>query len=173
MKNVLNLLLISIFLFITSCTTVIEDGGDPQDIQTYDTEYTPVYMSRETLNNSVQVKPPQAIESAGKIYRTDTHLFINDLRKGVHIFLNTDLSNPQALAFIEVPGCVDMAVRGAYLYLDNAVDLVTINVFDPANPVFESRQQDVFPQGDLTTPPDGGQFTHDPSQGYIVKWIKN
>jgi len=60
---------------------------------------------------------------------------------------------PKNLGFISVPGCVDMAMRYDCLYVDNGVDLVTIDLgAGVTNMVVTDRIKYVFPE---LAPPDG------------------
>jgi GAF domain-containing protein len=60
-------------------------------------------------------------------------LFINERGKGIHIFDNNDKTNPVPLSFINIPGSFDVAVKGNIMYVDSFVDLVVLDITDPAN----------------------------------------
>ena len=73
------------------------------------------------------------------------YIFVNEYRSGVHVIDNTDPSAPEIVAFIEISGNVDMAVRGTTLYADSYVDLVAIDISDPFQATEVGRLTDVFP----------------------------
>jgi hypothetical protein len=131
-------------------------------------EYTPVFMSRETLENSVRYIPgAREIVQTGKIYYRKPYIYVNERYKGVHVINNTNPSQPVNEGFILAPGCIDMAVKGNILYLDNAVDLVS---FDLESKQVTKRLRDVFPE---PISPDGFVYYgyYNRSAGYIlVEW---
>ncbi len=107
--------------------------------------FDPVYVSLETVRQDIRMSAPQEMETTGKIYIYQQYLFINEPEKGVHIFDNTSPSNPVGLGFLDIPGNVDIAVRGNYLYADSYIDLVVFDLSDPENPNFVQRLENVFP----------------------------
>jgi hypothetical protein len=88
---------------------------------------------------------PVEIDTTGKIYVKDSYLYINELYDGIHVIDNTDPSSPERIAFIPIPGNVDMAIKGTTLYADSYVDLVAIDIADPLNAVEVARIEDAFP----------------------------
>ncbi|MCC5945944.1 MAG: hypothetical protein JJT94_13515 [Bernardetiaceae bacterium] len=155
-----------LLLGVTACYNLSEEvvPGKP-------TEFEPLYITRSALNSSIQKKPAQPLKKPGKIYVRDPYLFINEQLKGVHIFDNRNPRSPRPLAFIEVPGCVDMAVKNNILYVDNVVDLVAIDITNPEQPREVHRIAEAFPQANRLFPPDGLYYEHDSTKGYIVEWI--
>ena len=134
--------------------------------------YEPVYMTRSELEGSVKyVEGERRMSDPGKIYVHGDRIFVNEKYRGVHIIDNSDPRNPRQTGFLVVPGCIDMAVKGEIVYVDNAVDLVT---FDMASRTVTSRIRDYFPEHNVS--PDGRQHDY-PSgrpQGYIlVRWDKS
>lgn len=108
-------------------------------------EYTPILMSRSQLEQSVVKKTPQPIVNPGKIYSYGQYILINEQYKGIHIINNLDRKRPENIAFIQVPGCMDFAVKNNMLYVDNAVDLVAINIQDINNIQTTKRVKDALP----------------------------
>jgi hypothetical protein len=110
----LSIKIIVVFIFI-SCFRRVEEP-EPE------TKYSPILIERSVLENSFKVETPREVIRAGKIYYKDNYLLINELYKGIHVY---DISNPKspvAISFIKIIGYIDMAIRGNYLYVDNAVD---------------------------------------------------
>jgi hypothetical protein len=107
--------------------------------------FEPVYLLPADMRKPVVTEAARGLEQPGKIYYYQDYLLINEINKGIHIIDNRNPSSPQALAFINIPGNVDMAVRNNILYADNYVDLVTLDISTPANPVYLSRTENVFP----------------------------
>ena len=130
---------ISLILGTTGC---LEDKCDA--VRTY-TYYTPILKSKEDIRIPIVIDEPQELINPGKIYYFQNYLFINEREEGIHIFDNSDPSNPVNLSFIQIPGNIDMAVQGTYLYADNHMDLITMDISNPAQPMYVSRTEDVFP----------------------------
>jgi hypothetical protein len=130
----------------------------------YYNAYTPVFMERSELERSVFfVEGFREMEQPGKIWVSDERIFVNDKYKGVHIIDNSTPASPRQIGFIMAPGCLDMAVRGEIIYLDNAVDLVA---FDMATGKVTERLKNYFPP---LTKPDGSRF-YDPTDLIVVEW---
>lgn len=109
------------------------------------TAYVPTYMSYEDMRMPVQLKAASPIAEMGKIYMKDQYLFVNEKYKGIHIFDNSNPAAPVNLSFIDIPGNVDLAIKGTYLFADSYVDLVVLNIRDIDDPVEVARIQNIFP----------------------------
>lgn len=130
----------------------------------------PQYMSYDNMRQPVKSVAANAIQTSGKIYIKDNYLFINEKFKGIHVFDNTNPAAPVNLSFIDIPGNVDLAVRGNYLYADNYVDLVVIDISNITAPFEVARIKDIFP---YTIPGTTGMYpiaNIDQQQGVIVGW---
>ena len=112
--------------------------------ETYDV-YAPVYMSYEEFRKPITSGSVHPLEEFGKIYVKDNFIYVNELYKGVHVINNQDPSNPEIIAFINIPGNVDIAIRDNILYADSWVDLVVVDISDPTNVSEIKRIEDVFP----------------------------
>jgi hypothetical protein len=114
------------------------------DERMYYGEYVPVFMERTELEKSVfYVSEGRELENPGKIYYKSPYIYINERYKGVHVIDNTNPSSPKNIGYIVAPGCLDVAIKGNVMYLDNAVDLVA---FDLDSKQVTTREQDVFPE---------------------------
>jgi hypothetical protein len=85
--------------------------------------FRPVYQTKDQVKAGIKNAPSVEIEKPGKIILKDHYLFLNDVDKGVHIIDIADPANPKKISFISIPGCVDMAINGNYLYADCYTDL--------------------------------------------------
>jgi hypothetical protein len=133
--------------------------------------YRPIYQTRSEIEKVVFSKA-QPLKIPGKIYIKDGYLFVNESGKGVHIFDNKDPKNPQKIAFYQIPGNVDIAIRGNILYADNGRDLLSIEVTNPKEAKLLNRMQDVFPN-QAFPPFTGVNFECvDNSKGVVVGWEK-
>lgn len=147
MKSIISInLLISLLLLFTSCPP-------PEDYYYEYSAYKPILMTRTDLENSIKFWGAENLNNPGNIYYKTPYLYIVEKFKGVHVINNTDPANPVNVGFICIPGCSDMAIKQSLLYVDNASDLVTIDLADNtmANMSFKSRVRNVFPE---ILPPD-------------------
>lgn len=132
--------------------------------------YKPIYATAQDLE-SIDVRPQEALENPGRIYLYENYLLINDQSKGIHIYDNTDNSNPQEVSFIAIPGNMDFSVSNGMLYADNITDMIIIDISNPEAPAYKNRIQDVFPVQQF--PDEFGAFECvDPDKGIVVGWEK-
>jgi hypothetical protein len=154
-----------LFIFFVLIAIQGSSGDDYYD-------YYAVYMDRTNLEKSVSYIETgievTEMKNPGKIYYRHPYLFINEKYKGVHVIDNTDPVKPVEKGFIVAPGCLDMAVKGNIIYLDNAVDMVS---FDLSTKEVTKRITNVFPE---LAPPNGNvRYDYDrPENLIIVEWIK-
>ncbi|MDR1170068.1 MAG: hypothetical protein LBK97_04445 [Prevotellaceae bacterium] len=132
-------------------------------------DYYAVYMDRENLERSVfYVDTGKEITNPGKIYYARQYIYVNEKYKGVHVIDNSSPEKPVKQGFIMAPGCIDMAVKGDIMYLDNAVDLVS---FDLIGRKETSRIKKVFPE--LEHPRGYIRYYEDrPENLILVEWVK-
>ena len=131
----------------------------------------PVVMGFDEFRSAVKKTTPQTLVNPGKIYFKDNYIFINEYQQGIHVVDNSNPALPVMLNFIEIPGNIDMAIKGNILYADSYIDLVAIDISDPANPVEVDRLQNAFPNvvppiEDMSYPVYGLDFT----KGVVVGW---
>jgi len=138
------------FLFIALLTMSLQSCvKDTCESEVTYTRYTPVYITVDEIRTDIQVEAPRALERPGKMYFYQNYILLNELREGLHVIDNQDPANPRKLAFIKIPGNMDMTVRNNTLYADNYIDLLSIDISDPENPVLRARTEEVFPSFDL------------------------
>jgi hypothetical protein len=134
------------------------------------TANVPVYMSFREFRSSFQKNEPVEITLPGKIYFKDDFLFVNEYGKGIHVIDNSDPANPEEIAFYEIMGNVDMAIKGNILYADSFIDLVAIDITDINNPKEVGRLMNIFPE----VVPEGDKWYPyalvDNKKGVIIDW---
>lgn len=134
------------------------------------TANSPIYMSYEELRVAVKPTATRDLENPGKIYFKDSYIFVVEELKGFHLIDVSNPSSPQKKAFVEIPGCVDIAVKENILYADSYVDLVALDVSDISNIREVKRVKDIFP---YTVPPAGNEHRMaevDKDKGVVVDW---
>jgi len=105
----------------------------------------PIYMSYPEFKSAMNVTDARDLVNPGKIYFKDNYIFINEMYEGIHIYDNSDPSNPVNKSFIELPSNLDIAIADNYLYADSYTDLVVIDISDVNNPVEIYRIDSAFP----------------------------
>ena len=102
----------------------------------------------------------------GKIYVKDNYLFVNEIKKGIHIYDNSNPEKPVEVSFLKIPGNVDIAVKENTLYADSYVDLVALDITNPKAIKEIGRVKEVFPNGNL----DGFYWYYDPTSKIIYDY---
>lgn len=132
---------------------------------TYKT-YAPVYMSYADLRKAVTSQVAQPLKTPGKIYLRGNYIFVNEVDKGIHVIDNTNPSSPQNIAFINIPGNLDLAVIGNVLYADSYIDLLALDISNPGHVTVLSRIQNMIPPRVYYT----YGYNVDTSKGVVVDW---
>jgi len=161
------LLLLTVFVAATmqSC---MKDKCQTQ--QTHFIE-EPVYITYEELRSSVASEAPRMLNKPGKIWFSNNYIFINEKDKGVHIINNVNPSSPIIEAFINIPGNMDLAVRGNTLFADSYVDLLAIDISSPSAATVTKRIENALPQrGSMGFTNMGWDFNQTDPQGVITHY---
>lgn len=127
---------------------------------------TPVYKEKAEVYANIKSNAPRSVQSPGKIFLYGNYIFLNEVDKGVHIIDNTNPSNPMTKAFINIPGNLDIAVKGSTMYADLYGDMVVVDISNPLQANFVKHINNVFPERQYTN-----GFVPD-SNLVIVDWIK-
>jgi hypothetical protein len=133
--------------------------------------YVPVYAQPSELT-SFSVESARPTRQSGKIYVYGNYIYQNDIQSGIHIIDNSQPVQPKKVAFINLPFCTELAVKGRYLYVNNVSDLVVLDLLDPKAPTLVKRIKDAFPVMDQKHPPFSNVFfvCTDADKGIVVGW---
>ena len=101
------------------------------------------------LRSGIKTMPAQELENPGKIYIKDNYLFINEIKKGIHVIDNTNPSAPKIISFIQILGNVDIAVKNNILFADSYTDFVALDISNPKDVKEVSRTNNVFVNGQV------------------------
>lgn len=123
MKKIYLLTLCVFSLFVSSC----DSDDKPHEQAKF---AVPTLKSLAQIRANVSVSAARETHSDGKIYVADQYLFYIAKEQGVHVFDNSNPAAPVNIAFINLEGVHDIAVKNNYLFADNFVDLL---VFDISN----------------------------------------
>jgi hypothetical protein len=134
--------------------------------------HEPVYLSWKDLRAAIKSEPAKPIAKRGKIGLRGNLLFVNEPNQGIHVFDNGDPAQPRPLAFLKIPGNVDLAVKGDVLFVDSFVDLVALDI--SALPAVKelNRQVDVFPYNAFQAAEPGVWYNGevDKTKGVVIRW---
>lgn len=133
--------------------------------QTY-SYFVPVYKTTAEVRANIKSNTPRLMERTGKLYIRGSYIFLNEVDKGIHIIDNGIPTAPKNVAFIDIPGNMDMAVKGNTLYADAYTDLVALDITDPLNAKMTKIVENAFPFRQYY-----GTFYPDNSK-VIVDWLK-
>lgn len=136
-KNSLLLLLAVTVFILNACTK--------DTVQHTYTIARPVLKDKAEVLANIKSNAPRGIESPGKFFMSGSYIFLNEIDKGIHIIDNSNPAAPVVKAFINIPGNLDIAVKGNTLYADLYADLVVIDITNPQAVRFEKNIPHVFP----------------------------
>lgn len=128
--------------------------------------YTPVYKPMQELRQ-VSIQAPKTITANGKLFIKNNFIYLNEVNKGFHVIDNSNPAAPRQIAFVNVPGCIDMAAKGNYLLVDNYVDLLTFDISNPAAITLVNRKENALPYRQYNY-----GFYDDSARGIIVRFDK-
>jgi hypothetical protein len=128
----------------------------------------PIQISFKVLENSI-ANGTATLVNPGKIYLKDNYLFINEIKKGIHVIDNSNPSSPKFVSFINIPGNVDMAVIDNVMYADSYSDIVVIDITNPTKIAEKNRVKKVFNNGTI----DGISWYLDEQNRQIIdyEWV--
>ena len=125
----------------------------------------PVFKDKSEVLADIKSGPSQSLSSPGKIYLYGKYIFLNETNKGVHVLDNSNPSKLSEVCFIDIPGNIDIAVKGSTLYADMYTDLLTIDISNPLQAKLSKVTPRVFPERQYAS----GFFVD--STKVIVDWI--
>lgn len=165
MKNTIIALLVILSLGLLSCH---DDDGKYADYVIA----RPLTISKAEFKNGVTVLPPKFIEESGKIYAYKSYIFVNDKYQGIHVIDNRNPEAPKKIAYIKIPGTIDISVKNDYLYADSITDLVVIDISNIDNIKVINRLENVL-HGNIVWPADADIFENgniDYENDIIIGW---
>lgn len=135
----LNALFIAGILLLQGC---VKDTCKKAYTYTY---YLPVYKTTAEIRANIKSNAAKPIERPGKLYIRGQYIFLNEVDRGIHIIDNSNPSQPKNIAFVDIPGNMDIAVKGNTLYADLFTDLVAIDIANPQQVALKKIVEGVFP----------------------------
>ncbi|NUM32033.1 MAG: hypothetical protein HUU47_06885 [Bacteroidetes bacterium] len=125
-------LIISCFILINLLSSCNQNENNVQ-IPKVTIGLKPIYFDSSNIDKIIYSTTPKTLISPGKIFKYGSLLLVSDSNIGIHIIDNADKTNPTKISFINIPGNIDLALKGNYLYADCNGNLITIDISDPSN----------------------------------------
>lgn len=161
---------IAFFIYLTLISSLFTSCFYCKDCkdEPFQEPYKAIIINRTELESSVQSLPPQQIIKSGKIYIKDNLMFINDVNKGFHVYNYSNPEMPVKIGFIQILGATDLAIRNNVVYINQAVDLVTL-IYSPGNNtiLITKRNKNVFPQKQSPR----GSYANTNENEIVIDWI--
>lgn len=120
-----HILFLALSLQLIQCTNNFDIDLTPVDA------LAPIYAQLQTGDLvSEQVRNFDTID---QIEYFGSMLLITEKEVGIHVVDNSDISNPQNIAFLNLPGITDFVIKDEYVVASLANHLVTIELIDVNN----------------------------------------
>ncbi len=128
--------------------------------------YEPLYKTKAEVISEIKSNTPKEVKNTGKIAIIGQYIFLNEMGKGIHVLDNSNPSSPKNIAFIDIPGNVDLAIKGNTLYADLYNDLVTLDIRDPRQVARTSIIENAFPDNMFN-------YGYADSDKIIYDWVRH
>ncbi|MEO5995741.1 MAG: hypothetical protein ABIN89_03470 [Chitinophagaceae bacterium] len=128
--------------------------------------FTPVYRTNAEVRSNIKSNASREFTNPGKLFIRGNYIFLNEVDKGIHIIDNSNPASPKNISFIDIPGNMDLAVKGNILYADLYTDLVAIDITDPLRVEVKKIVDNSFSERRYSN-----GFISDTSK-IIVDWLK-
>jgi hypothetical protein len=157
-----------LFIHILTVVTFIGFNSCVKDTCEHTYSYTwfePVYKTTAEVRANIKSNVAREIKAPGKLFIIGNFIFLNEINKGVHVINNSNPAAPVNIGFIDIPGNVDIAVKGHTMYADLYTDLVALDISDPLNVVKSKIIDNVFPERSYGFSADTSKIIYD--------WVKH
>ncbi len=109
-------------------------------------QYTPVYQAAETYEGLLGTAVDAELLNPGKIYMKGHFKFVGDINRGIHIYDYSVPDLPILVAFIYLPGNIDIAIKNNMLYANSYSNLVALDISNPLNTRLAKVLRQAFPR---------------------------
>lgn len=130
--------IIAIASLFVSC---VKTKGDV--VLTYDRAQA-VYGDLDSLRSLPLLIAKQPLENPKSFFISKDYILVGERNKGIHIYDNIDMQNPQRMSFIQIPNNKEFYVKDNFLYAETLYDFIKIDITDVYNPILVSRAKNVF-----------------------------
>ncbi len=172
--RLLPLLALLLLVSLSSCS-MWESGGnwngnDSDLVPDIVSGRRPIYIEEAMAQNIYSDVPRPQVNGTG-LAGANNLLYVVDLGLGVHVYDNTNPSNPVGLSFLVIPGVTTISISGNRMFADNFGDLITIDISDPKNIRVVDRDEGLYPKPlDFPAGFFGFFECYDPAKGLLIGW---
>lgn len=153
------------YFIIATCLSLTIGCSDPLcELEVTYNKATAIYADLDQLRIENINEAPRLLQAANKIYVSDQLLLISERKKGIHVYDNSDPTQPKAINFLNLPGNSEMLVEGTTIYADNYYDMLKIDLTNPTQARIADRINEAFPA--LSDGPSGTKII-----GFDVKRV--
>lgn len=156
------IILLALPLLFTAC---VKDNCKRLHTYTY---YVPVYKTKQEVRDNIKSNGAKPVENPGKLNILGNYIFLNEIDKGIHVIDNSNPSTPRNIAFIDIPGNLDIAIKGNTLYADIYTDLVALDISNPLNVKTKKFIDNLFPHRYY----GNGFVGNGANDIFISEWVK-
>jgi hypothetical protein len=107
---------------------------------------TAVYGSLDSVRALPLLISKQELVKPKSFFIGSNYILVGENNKGIHIFDNVNMQNPQKMSFIQIPFNSEFYVKDNFLYAESLYDVIKIDISDVYNPVLVGRAENVFMQ---------------------------
>ena len=136
--SVLVVLFLSVLMLFGGCTECTKT--------IYYTEKVPIYVHMDVIRDSTSIQGVRAISHVDVIKHSNSAYALMDENKGVHVVDRSNVLDPVMAGYIEVAQCKAIELKGSYLYVVQASDLLVFDLSDMANIQLTKRLKNVVHQ---------------------------
>ncbi len=105
---------------------------------------TAVYGDLEAIRALPLLTVQQQLKKPGKIYIGENYILVGEEGKGIHIFDNSNMTNPIRMSFLQIPYNKEFFVKNNILYAESLYDFLKIDISNVYQPQLISRAKNVF-----------------------------
>lgn len=114
------------------------------DVSMTYTKATAIYGDIDSLRNVPMLESSRNIENPIGFYVGKDYVLVGERGKGIHIFEDLNLNNPNRKSFIQIPFNKEFYVKDNMLYAESGYDLLKIDISDIEKPRLISRVKYAF-----------------------------
>jgi hypothetical protein len=137
----------------------------------------PIYGVDSNLKKVSYSPAPFTVKDAGNIYAKGGYLYQVETGRGIHIINNTVPANAARIAFISIPGCSQISIKGNILYSNNFEDLVMVDISSITAIREVARKEMAFPTGrayyPFSEPDEPGNFECPNGEQLVIGWTRD
>ena len=134
-------LALGVILGLASCNTDLDVCNQTVSY----TKATAIFEDLTELRTTPLIEAAREVEDAGKIFVGENFLLIGEEGQGIHVYDNTDASNPTPTSFLNIPYTREFFVSGSEIFAETQYDMVKIDISDLNNARIIARAENVIP----------------------------